>query len=72
MNKLLDIILPRFIEEKVLFDYDEVIEAYLPVCSVNDLKPGEYFPMIGTIKSFNFFGIGLFPKLVGKLEKFKK
>lgn len=71
MNKILDILIPRFITEEVAFEYDEDLDAYAPAFSIADLGPGEIPQQVGTIRSFNFFGCALFPKLVGELHDYK-
>jgi len=64
MNKFLDILLPRFITEDVALrdDGDHLVIA----CALADVKPGEEFPAIATVRNFNLFGRALFPKIIGE------
>lgn len=64
MNKLLDILLPRFITEEVALrdDGDHLVIA----CSMRDVKPGETFAAVGSIRSFNLLGQAIFPRTVGE------
>lgn len=64
MNKLLDILLPRFITEEVALRDDG--DHLTIVCSLSDVKPGERFDAVGTIRSFNLFGLAIFPRTVGE------
>ncbi|AFX93656.1 hypothetical protein G646_gp188 [Serratia phage phiMAM1] len=71
MNKFLDFIIPRFVTEEVVFEYDEKCDGYIPMYPVDQLLPGEYPEYVGTLRCFNLFGIGLFTKMVGDLRKYK-
>lgn len=69
---LLDIIVPRFVTEDaaVISTYcgncaDEHLQ---PVCSMADIEPGEVYDGIITMRSFNFFGRGLWAKQVGPIR----
>ena len=64
MNKILDILLPRFITEEVALrdDGDHLVIA----CALADVKAGEEFPAIATVRAFNLFGLALFPKMIGE------
>lgn len=62
MNRILDLILPRFIVEDVaLVDEGDRLEI---ACSMADVKEGEIFDATATIRSFNLFGIALFPRMI--------
>lgn len=64
MNKILDILLPRFITEEVaLVDAGDHLEV---ACALADVKPGEAFAAVATIRSFNLLGRALFPKMIGE------
>jgi len=62
MNLLLDLLIPRFITEDVAVL--EVDGEYRPICNVDDLNMYDVYDKIITVKTFNFFGFGLFPKMV--------
>lgn len=66
INKFFDIVVPRFMTEVVAFGYSDKHQAYIPVCSIKDVNKGEKF-MYGVLKSFNLFGMALFPSLDGEL-----
>ena len=64
MNRLLDLILPRFITEDVaLIDTGDGLEIG---CRLADVRHGERFAAVATIRSFNLFGFALFPRMVGE------
>lgn len=63
---LFDTYTPRFITEDVALI--DVGDHYEPVCSMKDLRPGEQYDAVATWRSFNFFGLGLFPKMIGKTK----
>jgi hypothetical protein len=64
MNRLLDILLPRFITEEVaLTDAGDHLEI---ACSMADVKPGERFAAVATVRTLNLFGMGLFPTMIGE------
>ncbi len=62
MNKFLDIIIPRFIEEKVAIVINED-NQYEVLCCEKDLLPNDEYDFLATAKSFNFFGFALFAKI---------
>lgn len=64
MNKILDIIIPRFITEEVALEYDTQIDKFVPICAMVDLGPYDVVDAKVTYRSFNFFGIALFPSIV--------
>jgi hypothetical protein len=68
MNKILDILIPRFITEDVALV--ECDEGYEIACSMKDVQPWEDFHGVVTMQCFNFFGFGLFPKKVGHVREF--
>lgn len=59
MRKFLDIVIPRWITEKVAVMGNEK-DGYEVVCCEKDLEPNEYYDFLATARSFNFFGISLF------------
>lgn len=63
MNKLLNILLPRFITEEVALR--DAGDHLVPACSMEDLRPGERFAAVATIRSFNLFGLAIFPRMIG-------
>lgn len=64
MNRLLDILIPRFITEEVaLTDAGDHLEI---ACSMADVKPGERFAAVATVRTLNLFGLGLFPTMIGE------
>ena len=67
MNKILDILIPRFIEEDVALMFDG--KDYQMICSVKDLEPHEKPDAVVTFQTFNFFGLWLFPKQIGEICK---
>lgn len=61
--RFLDFIVPRFVTDDAAFLYDEVEDTFELICHLDDLYDDEEYHAIGRIKSFNFFGYGLFSKL---------
>lgn len=75
LRNLLDALIPRFMTEEVAVeeysDYFNCIgidAQYEIVCSMRDIKPGERFDGIATMRVFNLFGMGLFPKQIGEVR----
>lgn len=66
IRRLLDIIVPRFITEDVALEFDG--DHYMVVCCMADVRPGERFDGIGTMRTFNLFGVAIFPKHVGEVR----
>jgi len=67
MNKFLDIVIPRFITENVaLIGNDQ--QGYEVLCCENDLSPEDKYDVMGISRSFNFFGLALFPKVTVEVE----
>ena len=62
MSLLLDILIPRFITEDVAVL--EIDGEYSPICNVDDLKAYDVYDKIIMVRTFNFFGFGLFPKMI--------
>ncbi|ELL4389738.1 hypothetical protein [Pseudomonas aeruginosa] len=63
MNRILDILIPRFITERVALL--EATAGHLEIaCAISDVRPNERFDGIATIRSFNLLGFALFPKMV--------
>lgn len=66
--RAVDILTPRFIKEEVGFiEYEG---AYVPLCALVDVDEDDNVVMAGTMRSFNFFGFALFPKLLGNLREY--
>lgn len=66
IRQLFDIILPRFITEDVaLHDNGDCYEI---VCCMSDIQEGERFDGIVTMRTFNLFGLAIFPKQVGEVR----
>lgn len=63
-----DIVIPRFITEDSAVTWSVQDERYEIVCSMLDVLEHERFDGIVTVKTFNFFGFGLFPKAVSKVK----
>ncbi|AUR92477.1 hypothetical protein NVP1173O_01, partial [Vibrio phage 1.173.O._10N.261.55.A11] len=63
MNKLLDILIPRFITEDVALAYgdDDMLH---PICALSDIQDGEHYDEVAAFRSFNLFGVALFPKMI--------
>lgn len=61
-----DILIPRFVTDDWaadVYDCRECDDPHVhPVCMMRDVEPGEEFDGIVTCRSFNLFGIGLFPR----------
>lgn len=64
-----DILVPRFVREDVALEQVAPGE-YVPVVAMRDVDPGERFDGIVTMESFNLFGRGIFPKVVGEVRPF--
>jgi len=62
---LLDLLIPRFVIEQIAFIENEAGDLE-QVCREIDLLPDEQYDKIFTVKAFNFFGYGLFPKIINK------
>ncbi|GKX51801.1 hypothetical protein SOASR029_21100 [Budvicia aquatica] len=74
LKKFLDFLLPRFVTEDVVFE--ELIcrgraESWSPACAITDIKPGERYEKIGTIRSFKFMGGSYGIQVIGELLEFK-
>ncbi len=64
LAKLLDIIIPRRLTEEVALTDDG--DHYQIACSMADVRPGERFDAVATMRTFNLFGMALFPELTGE------
>lgn len=74
--KMASIMIPRFIKEDVAFVlYEEGAtpddNTYYPLCALDDVDITDEVHMVGLMRSFNFFGFGLFPKLIGELRPYE-
>jgi len=65
IKKLLNII-PRFITDDAAVSL--VGFSYEPICSMNDIKPGEEFDGIITMSFYSFFGFALFARQIGDVR----
>ncbi|MED5608519.1 Lar family restriction alleviation protein [Pseudomonas sp. JH-2] len=62
MNKILNLLLPRFLTEEVaLHDNGDHLVI---VCPMTEVKPGERFHAVATMRVFNLFGRTLLPRMV--------
>ena len=57
---IFDLIIPRFVTDDVAIKYlsDGDFEG---VCLADEIRPGLCYDEIVTVKSFNLFGLGMFP-----------
>lgn len=60
---LLDLLIPRMVTENVAFIENGKGEL-IQICREIDLLPHEKFDAILPVRSFNFLGFGLFPKIL--------
>lgn len=75
LKRLLNTLIPRFVTE----DAAAVVthcghcddEHPQPVCAMSDVRPGEVFDGIMTMRSFRLFGRGLFPSFDGEMRPWK-
>lgn len=68
LTGILDVVIPRFITEDVALEYNDEQEGWDIVCPVKNIQEGEEFEAFATVKSFNLFGYGLFPRMVGEVR----
>ncbi|WP_273761552.1 hypothetical protein [Aeromonas hydrophila] len=66
MKYLMDLLVPRFITEDVALELLE--DGYHPVCSMDDVRPGERFDGIVAMRSFTWLHVALFPRIVGEVR----
>lgn len=64
---LWDIFVPRFVTENCAILH--LPDGPVIVCREVDLIPEDIYDEIVEIKSFNFFGMGLFPRMTNKKVK---
>lgn len=68
---IFDIIIPRFIKEEVAF-IEVGVDEVMPLCALADVEEDDdSIVAVGTMKSFNLFGMALWPKLVGELREYE-
>ncbi|RLJ20011.1 hypothetical protein DJ031_06790 [bacterium endosymbiont of Escarpia laminata] len=67
MKKIIYILIPRFLTEEVAMI--KMDGEYHPVCSAKDLDEYDHYDRIVKVRAFNFFGFGLFPRVVYDEEK---
>ena len=66
LSQCFDAFFPRFVTDKIAF---EIIDGcYQGIGPLWLLEPGERYDAIGTVRSFNFFGWAVYPKLVGFID----
>ena len=58
----LDKYLPRFITEDIALQKTD--DGFIPMCAMSDVRQGEFVPAKCTFKSFNFFGLAIFPRMI--------
>lgn len=64
MNRILDILIPRFITERVALI--EANDGHLEIaCALSDVRPGERFDAIATMRGVNLLGRIIFPRMIG-------
>lgn len=66
IRQLIDLIIPRFITEDVALHDNG--QGYEIVCCMDDVQPGERFDGVATMRCFNLFGSGIWPKQVGEVR----
>lgn len=71
LSKLLDILVPRFVTEDVAVKQVGRSSIHEIVCSMKDVRPGERFDGVATMRTFNLFGFGLFPAQVGDVRRWE-
>lgn len=62
MNKLLDILIPRFTTRFVAVKRDG--DNYHVVCELDQLRPDDDYDLITSCKFFNLFGFALFAEIL--------
>lgn len=65
---ILDILVPRFINDEVAVQRVGRSCMHEIVCSMKDISIGERFDGVATMQAFNLFGFGLFPKQIGEIR----
>lgn len=56
---ILDFIVPRFITEEVAVD----ALGYF-ICPIKYIREDEFYTSVALVRSFNFFGYAMFPKVL--------
>lgn len=69
LKHLLDLLMPSFITEDVALELLE--DGYHPVCSMDDVRPGEQFDGIVAMRSFTWMGMAFAPKVIGEVRPWK-
>lgn len=64
--KIIDLLIPRFLDEYVALV--EINGKYEIVCPVSDLRPLEKLDAVVKMRCFNLFGWALFPKQIGEVK----
>ncbi len=63
MNKILDLLIPRFTNDRVAIVIMENGD-YQSICLEHQLRDDDIYDKIITVRVFNLFGLGLFPKMI--------
>lgn len=63
-----DILVPRFVDDQMACN--DLGDDEYELMELEAVEPGERFDCIVTIRSFNLFGYGLFPKQIGAARPF--
>jgi len=66
--RILDVLIPRFLDEDVVVELRD--DGYHLLFPMSEVEPHEVFDGIVTMRTFNFFGIALFPKQIGEVRPF--
>ncbi|BBQ26452.1 hypothetical protein [Aeromonas sp. WP2-W18-CRE-05] len=66
LKHLLDLLVQRFITEDVALELLE--DGCHPVCSMEDVRPGEEFDGIVAMRSFTWLNVASFPRIVGEVR----
>lgn len=66
LRAIADVAVPRFMTEDVALQIRD--GGYHIVCCMADIEEGEIFDGVATVRMFNFFGAGLWPKMVGEVR----
>lgn len=63
-----DFLVPRFVDDECALEKDG--DDYWVVCVMSDVRPGENFDGIATMRCFAFLGFGLFPSQISEVRPF--
>lgn len=68
LSRWVDRLIPRFITEACALEATEV--GFVPVCRVGQLELDEVPDAVAEVRSFNLFGVGLFPRIISEPRPF--